>query len=196
MEIKVTRASVAERALSALHTAKTPSVTHRPQIDLIELALHGKQKGFDKVIGMIDEMVANLKKEQGDDDSKKAYCEKSLDETDDKKKVLQQSISDSEVAIEEMEGSIEKLTEEIAALEAGIKELDKAVVEATVQRKDENAEYKELTMNNNNAKEVLLWAKNRLNKFYNPKLYKPAPKRDLDEAEQVTVNFGADYKEL
>merc|ERR1719356_2068624 len=47
-------------------------------------------------------------------------------------------------------------------------------------------------MSNNNAKEVLLWAKNRLNKFYNPKLYKPAPKRDLDEAEQITVNFGGD----
>merc|ERR1719293_316222 len=76
------------------------------------------------------------------------------------------------------------------ALEAGIKALDKAVVEATAQRKDENADYKELTMNNNNAKEVLMWAKNRLNKFYNPKLYKPAPKRDLDEAEQITVNFG------
>merc|ERR1719343_1493117 len=84
---------------------------------------------------MIDEMVANLKKEQGDDDAKRAYCEKSFDTTDDKKKVLQQSISDSEVAIDEMEGSVAKLTEEIAALEAGIKELDKAVVEATEQRK-------------------------------------------------------------
>merc|ERR1712113_824141 len=163
-----------------------------PQLDLIELALNGKQKGFDKVIGMIDEMVANLKKEQTDDDAKKAYCERSLDTSDDKKKVLEQSIADSEVAIEEMEGSIAKLTEEITALEAGIKALDKAVAEATAQRKAENADYKELTMDNNNAKEVLLWAKNRLNKFYNPKLYKPAPKRDLDEAEQITVNFGGD----
>merc|ERR1712113_952687 len=161
-----------------------------PQLDLIELALNGKQKGFDKVIGMIDEMVANLKKEQEDDDAKKAYCEKSLDTTDDKKKVLEQSIADSEVAIEQMEGSIAKMTEEITALEAGIKALDKAVAEATAQRKAENADYKELTMDNNNAKEVLLWAKNRLNKFYNPKLYKPPPKRDLDTAEQITVNFG------
>ena len=69
------------------------------------------------------------------------------------------------------------VTEEIAAMEAGIKELDKAVVEATAQRKEENSDYKELTMNNNNAKEVLLWAKNRLNKFYNPKLYNSAHKR-------------------
>ena len=36
----------------------------------------------------------------------------------------------------------------------------------------------------------MLWSKNRLNKFYNPKLYKPPPKRDLDEAEQITINFG------
>merc|ERR1711933_327459 len=88
------------------------------------------------------------------------------------------------------EGSIAKLTEEIAALEAGIKALYKAVTKATEQRKAENTEYKDLIMSNKNAKEVLLWAKNRLNKFYNPKLYKPAPKRDLDEAEQITVNFG------
>ena len=47
-----------------------------------------------------------------------------------------------------MEGSIAKLTEEIAALEAGIKELGKAVVEATEQRKEDHADYKELTVNN------------------------------------------------
>merc|ERR1719220_2817250 len=141
---------------------------------------------------MIDSMVKNLKKEQSDDDSKKAYCEKLLDTTDDKQKALTLSISDSQVAIEELEGSIAKLTEEIAALEAGIKALDKAVAEATAQRKAENAEYKELIMSNNNAKEVLLWAKNRLAKFYNPKLYKPPPKRDLDAAEQITVDFGGD----
>merc|ERR1719220_2989740 len=141
---------------------------------------------------MIDSMVKNLKKEQSDDDSKKAYCEKLLDTTDDKQKALTLSISDSQVAIEELEGSIAKLTEEIAALEAGIKALDKAVAEATAQRKAENAEYKDLIMSNNNAKEVLLWAKNRLAKFYNPKLYKPPPKRDLDAAEQITVDFGGD----
>ena len=47
-----------------------------PEFDLIELALNGKQKGFEKVISMIDKMVNNLIKEQTDDDNKKAYCEK------------------------------------------------------------------------------------------------------------------------
>merc|ERR1719320_2189710 len=75
-----------------------------------------------------------------------------------------------------MEGSIEKLTEELAALKKGIKALDKSVAEATEQRKEENAEYKELKQSATAAKEILLFAKNRLNKFYNPKLYKAPPK--------------------
>jgi len=125
------------------------------------------------VLTMIDEMVANLKKEQIDDANKKEYCEKQFDLSEDKKKELELSVSDSETAIEEMEGSIDKLTEELAALKKGIKALDKSVAEATEQRKEENAEYKELKQSDTAAKEILLFAKNRLNKFYNPKLYKP-----------------------
>merc|ERR550514_1595689 len=32
--------------------------------------------------------------------------------------------------------------------------------------------------------------KNRLNKFYNPKMYKPPPKRELTEEERITLNMG------
>merc|ERR1719440_953831 len=44
--------------------------------------------------------------------------------------------------------------------------------------------------NDNAAIEVLGFAKNRLNKFYNPKLYKAPPKRELTEEERITVNMG------
>merc|ERR1719191_2034862 len=43
---------------------------------------------------------------------------------------------------------------------------------------------------NSAAKDLLAFAKNRLNKFYNPKLYKPPPKRTLSEEEQLTVSMG------
>merc|ERR1719183_1820755 len=33
-------------------------------------------------------------------------------------------------------------------------------------------------------------AKNRMNKFYNPKMYKPPPKRELTEEERITLNMG------
>jgi chromosome segregation ATPase len=162
----------------------------RPELDLIEMALQGKQMGFEKVISMIDEMVINLKKEQEGDDSLKVYCEKEFDESDDKKKQLELSISDSETAIEELEGLIKTLAEEIESLEDGIKALDKSVAEATDMRKAEHSDYSELMTNDANAKEVLLWAKNRLNKFYNPKLYKAPPKRALSAEDSIVVSMG------
>merc|ERR1711933_259379 len=74
--------------------------------------------------------------------------------------------------------------------EAGIKALDKSVAEATEQRKEENAEYKELMASDSAAKEVLAFAKNRLNKFYNPKLYKAPPKVELSAGDRIYSNEG------
>jgi len=178
LQIQVKASDARRRALSTIQGARllansAKTLPARPELDLIALAIRGKKVGFEKVIGLIDEMVANLKKEQVDDDNKKAYCEKQFDMTEDKKKELEMSVSDSETAIEEMEGDIERLTEEIALLTKGIEKLDKSVAEATEQRQKENTQYKELKQSDTAAKEILLFAKNRLNKFYAPKLYKP-----------------------
>merc|ERR1719287_225449 len=100
------------------------------------MALHGKKIGFEKIIGMIDELVATLKAEQADDDEKKDYCAKELDSSDDKKKGLERSIADLKTVIEEAKEGIQTLTDEVAALTEGIKALDKAVAEATEQRKE------------------------------------------------------------
>jgi len=135
-------------------------------------------------------MVVVLKKEQVEDDHKKEYCEQEFDIADDKKKELELAISDSEKAIAETTDAIGTITEEIAAVETEIKELDKSVVVATEQRKDEHAEYEELMASNTAAKELILFAKNRMQKFYNPKLYKPPPKRELTEEERITLNMG------
>ena len=40
------------------------------------------------------------------------------------------------------------------------------------------------------ADDLLKFAKNRLNKFHNPSLYKAPPKRELSEVEQITLNMG------
>jgi len=191
VQVEVTAATQRAQALAALKAAKRGSAP-QPALDLIELALSGKKIGFDKVISMIDEMVANLKNEQSADDSKKEYCLSKFDSSDDKKKELELSISDSETAIAEMEGSLATLAEEIAALEAGIKALDKSVADATAIRKSEHSDHQELMTNDGNAKELLLWAQNRLNRYYNPKLYKAPPKRELSSEDRVVENFGGE----
>jgi len=71
------------------------------------------------------------------------------------------------------------LAEEIPKVEKSIEDLDSSVKEATEIRKEENEEYKALMQSDAAAKELLQFAKNRLNKFYNPKLYKPPAKEEL-----------------
>merc|ERR1719331_2017263 len=141
---------------------------------------------------MIDEMIALLGKEQIDDDEKKAYCEKEFDESEDEKKALERAISQLETQIEKNKAAIATLTDDIASLIAGIKDLDKQVAEAKAQRKEEDAQFIEDLAANNAAKELIEMAENRLNQFYNPKLYVPPPKRDLSEEERITVNMGGE----
>merc|ERR1719311_348392 len=82
-----------------------------------------------------------------------------------------------------------KLAGEIVALTEAIKELDKEVAEATAQRKTEHEDFTEFKAANLASKDILKIAKNRLNKFYNPKLYK-APVRELSEEDRITQNMG------
>jgi len=192
LQVEVTTDAVRAHALKILKTAKSSNLLEASSqpLDFIELALRGKKIGFEKVITMIDEMVVTLKKEQVEDDHKKEYCDKEFDISEDKKKELEIAISDSEKAIAETTDAITTIVDEIAAVEAEIKELDKSVVVATKQRKEEHEEYEDLMASNTAAKELILFAKNRMQKFYNPKLYKPPPKRELTEEERITLNLG------
>jgi len=57
--------------------------------------------------------VAELKKEQQDDDNKKEYCDEQFDLADDKKKVEEKKIADLETAITESEKGIVTTKEQI-----------------------------------------------------------------------------------
>lgn len=161
-----------------------------PKASYILLALLGKKVGFEKIIKLMDDLVANLKKEQVDDDNQKEWCNKEFDVSEDKQKELKHKLDDLAVQIDEMTGGIDTLKSEIQALSDGIVALDKMVAEATETRKTEHAEFVETSAQNNAALQLLEVAKNRLNKFYNPKLYKAPPKRELTEEERLYVASG------
>jgi len=190
VQISVNKVRGQKRALALIRSVALFS-QHRPQFDFITLAIQGKKIGFDKVIKMIDDMVATLKQEQHDDDHKKEYCAQQFDFSEDKKKGLIKAVSDLEISIEEATDGIATLKDEIKALEKGIKKLDKSVQEATEQRKAEHEDHTELMASNNAAKELLNFAKNRLNKFYNPKLYK-APAEKAPALAEVEAHQNAD----
>jgi len=189
VQLQVSTGSQRQQALAVIKEARRGRGSH-PELNFIALALQGKKVNFSKVIKMIDEMVATLKTEQQDDNDKKEYCAMQFDLADDKKKGLERSVANLEKAIAKGKEAIAQLADEIKALEAGIVALDKSVAEATEQRKEENADYTELMASDAAAKELLGFAKNRLNKFYNPKLYKAPPKRVLTDEDRATLAAG------
>jgi len=197
VQVSSTAAIVRSHALDAIrgaHSRANPQ--DRSGLDFLVLALSGKKTlakgGFDKVVAMIDKMVGLLKQEQKDDDNKQEYCGIQLDQTDDKRKAMARAIDDTENGLAAATEAIATLKDEIKALEAGIKALDKSVAAGTEQRQAENVEYKDLMAEDGAAKELLAFAKNRLNKFYNPKLYKAPPQRELSEQDRIAVNMGGD----
>merc|ERR1719387_312135 len=90
-----------------------------------------------------------------------------------------------EATISEQQDAISTLMEEINALTTGISELDKAVADATEQRKEEHADYVEMMQMSEAAMGLVEKAKNRLNKFYNPTLYKAPPKKEMSMEEKI-----------
>merc|ERR1712070_375493 len=80
VQVQVSRAAMRKSALELIQQSG-----RSPRLDFIALALKGKKIGFEKVIKMIDDMIATLKTEQVDDEKKKEYCAAEFDSSDDKK---------------------------------------------------------------------------------------------------------------
>mmetsp|Transcript_21626 Transcript_21626/g.37081 ORF Transcript_21626/g.37081 Transcript_21626/m.37081 type:complete len:691 (-) Transcript_21626:40-2112(-) len=183
MQVQTTTKVVRQRALQSLSALKS----NDPSFDFIQMALHGGQMGFEKIIKMIDGLMAELKTDQTDDDAKKAYCEDQFDISDDKKKGLEQDMSDLDAQISNGEETMSTLKSELADLTTEIKALDSQVAEATKARTEEHADFVETLAGNKAAKELLSFAMNRLNKFYRPNLYKAPPKVEVAALSQSGV---------
>jgi len=172
LQVSFSSKALKKRALQAL--SKKHHGKHDFRLNLITLALRGKKANFVKVVKMVDDMAALLKKEQASDSRKKAYCEKNVDETEDEFKELQQDVKDLDKAIADHKENIKSMSAELESLTKGIVDLDKEVAAATKNRRDDNTEYKQSMSSDLAATELLDMAKNRLAKFYSPKLAKAA----------------------
>merc|ERR1719265_1215874 len=131
---------------------------------------------------MIDGMEAVLKEDQKNDDTQKAFCDKDIAKTEIEQKDAEEAIAEGEA-----------LADEIKTLEKEIKALDKAVAEATEQRKEEHADFLVFQQQSNAALQLIDKAKNRLMKFYRPSEYKAPPKKELSEEEQITQASGFSF---
>merc|ERR1719473_2629137 len=141
--------------------------------------------GFDDVIKMIDDMVVLLGKQQEEDAKQKTYCEDEFEKAADEEAAAKTKLAQTDAKLSELTDTIGTLMEEISALEASIAALDKDVADATEQRKEEHAAYVAQMQMNEAAMGLVDKAKNRMQKFYNPTLYKAPPKTENTMEEKI-----------
>merc|ERR1719235_1233075 len=158
---------------------------HRAQLELLEFSLKAKKVDFSKVLAMIEGMVEVLHTEQKDDDTQKAFCDEDIEKSTREKKDTEEAVAASQAFIEETTAESAATAEEIVSLQKEIKDLDKAVAEATEQRKEEHAEFLVFQQQSNAALQLIDKAKNRLMKFYKPAFYKKEPTKELTEEEEI-----------
>jgi len=166
------------------------SRTHASQMSLIASALKAKSVDFSKITEQIDGMVEVLAKEQVDDDNQKQFCESEFAKSAQEKKDTEEKLASLAASIEEMSATAAELSSQIATLQDEIKALDKAVLEATQQRKGEHEQFLQEQAENQAAVQILGVAKNRLNKFYRPNQYKAPERRELTEEERLVLSSG------
>merc|ERR1719261_763268 len=166
-----------QNVLTKLHEK---DATHKAQYGLMLLQLSAKSSSkvtdFAHIVKMIDDMIVLLKKEQADDDKQKEFCDSELNNAGQEKAATEDNIKSINAKMGEIAEVVETTEGEITALKQGIEDLDRAVAEATEMRKQQHAEYTSTAAANQAAIELLEMARNRMNKFYNPSMYKaPAP---------------------
>merc|ERR1719482_1888224 len=146
--------------LVALLTAKQPKEESPPMSDE-ELA-----DPFKEVIKMIDDLIAELETEEGDDLKTKEQCEKErMDNTQEAKRVAKEIDTNVET-IDRLTAEIEAANKTIQAIAAEIQDLEVEIRDAGDNRAKENAEYKAAESEDMAAVELAKSATGVLEKFY------------------------------
>jgi chromosome segregation ATPase len=142
-----------QQAMKLLRATAKKSTMHAQA--LVEVAEAAKLDAFKEVIGMVDEMVGALKKEQEDEYKHQEFCAKELQENLASQKATEDTIADLTATIATLEADIDTLAKEIKDLEAEVVEMKIQVKKASEDRSAENKVFQQ-TVADQRMTQVLL----------------------------------------
>merc|ERR1719440_226964 len=130
------------------------------------LAMKIKLDAFTKVKQAIDDMVAELEKQQEDEIKKKDYCVDSFNENEKQTNDFTRQKTDLETLIDDLTMKIEELVKQIKTLKAEVKELQTQMKKAGEDRDKENKEFQQTVAEQRATQKLLAKALEILKGFY------------------------------
>lgn len=135
-------------------------------LDLIELAIQGKDEGLGQVVEKIGDLIEELKEEGKNDQDQLRFCDTKLRKAEYEKKDKEKELEDATTSLETFQNELKSVMDEIGETEGILEDLDKQVDAATKARKEANDQFVENRMTSTAALELLNRAEERLKRYY------------------------------
>merc|ERR1719421_2155681 len=150
---------------------------------LMTLAMKIKLDAFTKVKQAIDDLVAELEKQQEDEIKKKDYCVDSFNENEKQTNDFTRQKTDLETLIEDLTMKIEELVEQIKTLKKEVLENQTAMKKAGEDRDKENKEFQQTVAEQRATQILLTKALDVLKGFYEKSMLQKAALMQLRRKE-------------
>jgi len=132
--------TVVERLAKKHHSAALAQLASRINA-VVRMGSASGANPFEKVKGLITDMISKLEKEAGDEETEKAYCDEEMSKTEEKKGELEADISKMTAKIDQAAATSAELKEQVAELESELAALAKEQEEMDKIRADQHAAY-------------------------------------------------------
>merc|ERR1719301_193931 len=106
-----------------------------------QLASMAAADPFEKIKGLINDMIEKLLKEAQEAATHEAFCQEEMGKTKKSREDKEMKLSKFTARVDESQSKLAELVEAIKTLEAEVAEIDKATAEATAIRTKENEAF-------------------------------------------------------
>ncbi|CAD7960233.1 unnamed protein product [Amoebophrya sp. A120] len=144
---------------------KLSSVHNSPRLSMISVSMLTGGT-FDKIIGMIKEMITTLEEEAAQEQAHKEWCDKELSTTEKDRDTYQGEVDALAAKKEGLEAKKANAQEEIKRLQTETAELKKTVADTTAERTAEKKENEETIAEASAAQQAVAKAIEVLEEFY------------------------------
>ena len=150
--------TVVQKLAKAHHSAALAQLASKINA-VVRMGQSSGANPFGKIKGLIEDMIAKLEKEMGEEADEKAYCDEEMGKTEEKKGELEADVAKMTAKIDQSAASSAELKEEVKQLEAELAALVKEQADMDKIRAEQNADYKvakaDLTLGLSGVKKAL-----------------------------------------